>query len=75
MAVEVIPVGLIETKLDGKIQRHMDVAGMTVEEFLSQLPIQPALVAFTVVNGQLVPRSHRLVDGDVIKLVPMLGGG
>ena len=75
MTVEVIPVGMIKSKLEGKIPRHMDVAGMTVQEFLSQLPIQPQLVTFTVVNGQLVRRDYRLADDDVIKLVPMVGGG
>lgn len=75
MAVEVIPVGLIRRKLEGKIPRYVDAAGLTVREFLAQLPIQSELVAFVVVNGQLVSRSHRLSDDDVIKLAPMVGGG
>ena len=53
----------------------MDAAGLTVREFLTRLPIKPALVAFVVVNGRLVPRDHRLSDGDVVKLVPAVGGG
>ena len=66
---------MIKSKLEGKIPRHVDAAGLTVKELLSQLPIQPELVAFIVVNGRLASRDQRLSDNDVIKLVPMVGGG
>jgi sulfur carrier protein ThiS len=66
---------LIKRKLAGKIPQEVDAAGLTVREFLAQLPIKPELVAFVVVNGRLVRRDHRLSDGDVVKLVPAVGGG
>jgi len=75
IVVEIIPVGLIKEKFAGKIPHHVDAAGLTVQELLSRLPIQSDLVAFTVVNGRLVSRDHHLSDNDVIKLVPMVGGG
>jgi len=75
IVVEIIPVGLIKEKFEGKIPHHVDAAGLTVQELLSRLPIQTDLVAFIVVNGRLVSRDHRLSDSDVIKLVPMVGGG
>ncbi|MCG2769523.1 MAG: MoaD/ThiS family protein [Chloroflexota bacterium] len=75
IVVEIIPVGLIKEKFEGKIPHHVAAAGLTVQELLSRLPIQTDLVAFIVVNGRLVSRDHRLSDNDVIKLVPMVGGG
>lgn len=75
MSVEVIPVGHIKTRLENKIPGRMDVAGLSVAEFLSQLPIDSGLIVFTVVNGRMVNRDHVLEDGDSIKLVPMVGGG
>ena len=75
IVVEIIPVGRIKEKFAGKIPHHVDAAGLTVRELLSRLPIQSDLVAFTVVNGRLVSRDHHLSDNDVIKLVPMVGGG
>jgi sulfur carrier protein ThiS len=48
---------------------------VTVDELLGQLSLPPDLVAISLVNGLQRARSHRLVEGDVVKLVPIMGGG
>lgn len=49
--------------------------GRTVTEVITDLGLDPDLVAIVMVNGRQEFKSYRLQDGDSVKLVPMVGGG
>jgi sulfur carrier protein ThiS len=48
---------------------------VTVEDVLVRLAIPSDLVAIVLINGLQRPKSHPLAEGDVVKLVPLMGGG
>lgn len=50
-------------------------AGRTVQEVVAELGIPVDIVAMIVVNDEPRDRDYRLQDGDVVKLVTVVGGG
>jgi len=50
-------------------------AGCTVREAVSELGIPVDIVAMVVVNDEPRDRDYRLRDGDVVRLVTVMGGG
>lgn len=75
MCITVIPVGLLRNYATASCRIRLSPGGATIEELLKQLAIPSELVAIAVVNGLQRPKSHRLATGDVVKLVPLMGGG
>ncbi len=74
MSVRVIGVGLLRPLLpQGEVA--LEASGRTVEQVLAELGIQSSLVAMALVNGRQLPKDTILADGDVVKLVPFVGGG
>jgi molybdopterin converting factor small subunit len=49
--------------------------GQSLREILAAIGLDPALVAFALLNGQLKRLSYVPVDGDVITLQPPVSGG
>lgn len=61
-------------KINGE---SLDVAGMTVEEFLRQADYPLSRVAVEL-NGEILPKSQydrKFVDGDAVEVVGFVGGG
>jgi sulfur carrier protein ThiS len=51
-------------------------SGISIREALLQLEILPELVALVVVNGEhQADKDTILNDGDVVKLMAVIGGG
>jgi sulfur carrier protein ThiS len=75
MFVTVIPVGLLRDYAVTSCQYHLPCTEATIRELLQHLAIPSELVAIVLVNGRQRPKSHRLETGDVVKLVPLMGGG
>lgn len=75
MAVQIIPVGLLKSGHTAGELTLEAAAGQTVEQVLAALGIQPDLVAMVLINGRQSPKETVLHDGDVVKLVPFVGGG
>lgn len=75
MCVTVVPVGLLRNYATALDPIVLSCAGSTIEELLEQLAIPSDLVAIALVNGLQRPKGHRLVEGDVVKLIPLMGGG
>jgi sulfur carrier protein ThiS len=74
MGATVIPVGFLKQYVAG--QRQVEVqAGPTVVELLEELGIPGGLVALVMVNGAYQPKSYQVQEGDIVKLVPVVGGG
>jgi len=74
--IEVIPVGLLKRYVgDRELPILVDGGNRTVDELLGELGIPSPLVAIVLVNGRQELKTHILQDGDVVKLVPLVGGG
>jgi sulfur carrier protein ThiS len=57
-------------------QAEVDVeAGRTVRETVTALGIPPAIVALVLVNDVHKPKDYVLQEGDVVRLVMVVGGG
>lgn len=75
MCITVILVGILRDYGMSSGRVELPGARATVDELLGQLSLPPDLVAISLVNGLQRCRGHRLVEGDVVKLVPIMGGG
>jgi len=74
MPVQIIPVGILRSHMPEQAA-VLEAAGKTVWQVLTELAIEPDLVAMILVNGRQSPKDTVLSDGDVVKLVPFVGGG
>ncbi|HOG47694.1 MAG TPA: MoaD/ThiS family protein [Anaerolineae bacterium] len=75
MPVQVVPVGLLRPLLASDTVTLDVGAGKTVAQLLDELGVQADLVAMVLVNGRQAPKDTVLQDGDVVKLIPFVGGG
>lgn len=50
-------------------------AGISVRESLAHIGINPDLVAGVFVNGEQQSKDYILRDGDIVKLLAVIGGG
>jgi sulfur carrier protein ThiS len=51
------------------------VAGRTVRETLVGLGIVPEVVALVMVNEQQQNKEYRIQEGDIIRVLAVIGGG
>jgi len=57
-------------------QAEVDVeAGRTVRETVTALGIPPAIVALVLVNDAQKPKDYVLQEGDMVRLLMVVGGG
>jgi sulfur carrier protein ThiS len=50
-------------------------AGQTVRQALTVLGIRPEIIALVIVNGAHQAKDYHLVDGDLVELLAVIGGG
>jgi len=74
MPVTIRPVGTLKSYIGGQAQLSVE-AGGTVREALRSLGMPPEIVALVLGNESPQPEDHVLQDGDVVKLVAVIGGG
>ena len=60
--------------LDGKEEAEVE-AGRTVRETLISLNIKPELIALIVVDGEQKTKDYIIQDGDLVKVLAVIGGG
>ena len=76
MPVQIVPVGLLKPHIPGCDTVTLESgAGKTIEQVLGELRVELDLVAMVLVNGRQAPLGTLLQDGDVVKLIPFVGGG
>jgi sulfur carrier protein ThiS len=75
MPVQVMLVGILRLSPAGSDAVREVEAGRTVRQILSDLEIRPDLVAMVLLNGRQATKDAVAHDGDVVKLVPFVGGG
>ena len=65
---------MLKNYVGGRAQVQVD-AGRTVRETMVALGIPPEVVALVMVNDVQQPKDYIVQDGDVVRLVMVVGGG
>ena len=74
MTAQIKPVGMLKSYIGGQTEVAVE-AGRTVREAMAALGIPPEIVALVMVNEEQQPKDYVLQEGDVVKLMAVLGGG
>ena len=72
---EITPLGLLKRYIGDRETPILTEEGQTVAEVLEALGIPSGLVAIVLINGRQESKNYVLQDSDVVKLVPLVGGG
>jgi len=75
MSVQLIPVGFIKPYFPAETVPVEVGEGKTTEQVLQELGVNGDLVAMVLINGRQAAKNEPLHDGDVVKLIPFVGGG
>ena len=74
MSAIIRPLGMLKSYI-GELKETSVDAGISVRETLTTLGINPDLVAGVFVNGEQQTKDYILKDGDIVKLLAVIGGG
>ncbi len=75
MPVTLLPIGHLKSMVNGQTEFTIP-AGMSVRESLVSIHIPPEVVALVVINGvHQTDKDTVLNEGDVVKLMAVIGGG
>ncbi len=74
MSVTVRPLGMLKDYVQGQKECQVE-AGRSIRQTLAELGIPPELVARVLVNEEQQPKAYVLQDGDLLKLMAVIGGG
>ena len=68
------PSGALKSYIGGKSEIAVET-GRTVRETLSALNIPPEVVALVMVNEAQKTKDYVLLEGDVVRVLAVIGGG
>jgi sulfur carrier protein ThiS len=68
------PSGALKFYIGGKTEIAVE-SGRTVRETLSTLNIPPEVIALVVVNEEQQTKDYILQEGDVVRVLAVIGGG
>jgi sulfur carrier protein ThiS len=74
MSATIRPFGMLREYLQGEKEAEV-AAGQTVRQALASLGIPPEVVALVLVNDQPQEKDYFLQEGDVVKILAVIGGG
>ncbi len=74
MPVKIQPLGMLKTYIQNENERLV-AAGVTVRQAMEELGIPPEVVALVLVNSEQQTKDYILQDGDVVRLLAVIGGG
>jgi sulfur carrier protein ThiS len=74
MSAYIRPIGTLKSYIGGQTEVAAD-AGRTVRETMTALGIPPEIVALVLVNDAQQAKDYVVQDGDVVKLMAVIGGG
>ena len=74
MPVTVRPLGMLKEYIGGQPETSVE-AGRTIRETMLALGIPPELAALVLVNDEQQGKDYLLQEGDVLKLMAVIGGG
>jgi sulfur carrier protein ThiS len=74
MTAIIRPTSALRVYIDGKDEVIVE-SGKTVRETLVTLKIKPELIALVVVAGEIKPKDYIIQEGDIVKVLAVIGGG
>jgi len=74
MTAIIRPTSALKIFLNGKEEAVVE-SGRTVRDTLISLNIKPELIALVVVSGEQKSKDYVIQDGDVVKVLAIIGGG
>lgn len=74
MTATIRPLGMLKT-YTGDLKEISVEAGLSVRDTITNLGINPDLVAGVFVNEEQQTKDYILKDGDIVKLLAVIGGG
>ncbi len=74
MSATIRPLGMLKDFIGQATETSVD-SGQSVRAALTVIGINPDLVAGVFVNGEQQSKDYILQDGDVVKLLAVIGGG
>jgi sulfur carrier protein ThiS len=74
MSATIKPLGMLKNYIGDKKETTVE-AGISVREALMTIGINPDLVAGVFINDEQQTKDYILQDGDIIKLLAVIGGG
>jgi molybdopterin converting factor small subunit len=78
MVAQIKPTGLLKSYTGEKGVIPLEASefsNKSVRDVLISLNIPSEMVAMVLINGRLQEKDYLIQDGDVIQLVPLIGGG
>jgi sulfur carrier protein ThiS len=75
MSIRIKPTNLLKGYTAGKTDIPVEMDGKSVRECLAALNIPPELVALVLVNNEAQGKDYIVHDGDIVQLIPVVGGG
>ncbi len=74
MTATIKPLGMLKSYI-GDLKETSVEPGSSVREALTQIGINPDLVAGVFVNEEQQTKDYIIKDGDIVKLLAIIGGG
>ena len=74
-SISITVIGLLKSYTQNRESLTLDAAGKSVSQVLAELGIPSVLVAVVLINGRQELKDYVLQDGDLVKLIPLVGGG
>jgi len=68
------PVGMLKAYFGEKDEVHVP-SGVTIRETMLRFNMPPEIVALVLVNDEQQSKDYVLQDGDITKLIAVIGGG
>ncbi len=74
MTVIFRPVGVLNSYIGGQKEVAVE-AGRTIRETMLSFSMPPEIVALVMVNDEHQSKEYVMREGDVVKLIAVIGGG
>jgi sulfur carrier protein ThiS len=74
MSATIRPLGMLKSYVSGQKEVLVE-AGHSVRETLNNIGINPDLVAGVFINAELESKDYVIKDGDIVKVLAVIGGG
>jgi len=74
MTTIVRPFGILKSYIDNQPERIVE-PGRTVRQTMIDLHIPPEVVALVTVNDEQETKDYIIREGDLVKLIAVVGGG
>jgi sulfur carrier protein ThiS len=74
MSAIIRPLGMLKSYIGNQKEASVD-SGFSVRASLTMLGINPELVAGVFVNDEQQSKDYVIQDGDIVKVMAVIGGG